>query len=129
MVTIYNSSASGSLLMDLSGEMMYISAFGQDILVINSQRVAIDLLEKRSNIYSDRQHRICVGDFTTKNLALFITPYGDLYALTHCLFTHADLPRLDGAVSVVSPWEVSPSRSYRTSTLSRVARPSSWRLS
>jgi hypothetical protein len=40
--------------MFLSGEMMYVSALGQGVLVINSQRVAVDLLEKRSNIYSDR---------------------------------------------------------------------------
>ena len=57
---------------------MYISALGQGVLVINSQRVAIDLLEKRSNIYSDRPHFIYVGDFATKNLALVMAPYGEL---------------------------------------------------
>lgn len=33
---------------------MHISAMGQDIVIINSLKVATDLLEKRSNIYSDR---------------------------------------------------------------------------
>ena len=60
---------------------MYISALGQGILVINSQRVAVDLLEKRSNIYSDRQRYITAGEFAAKNLALSLTPYGDLYAI------------------------------------------------
>ncbi|KAI9445683.1 cytochrome P450 [Lactarius psammicola] len=64
---------------DEYGEMMYISALGQGILVINSQRVATDLLEKRSNIYSDRRHFISAGDFSTKNLVLALMPYGDLW--------------------------------------------------
>ena len=67
------------ILMFLSGEMMYVSAFGKGVLVINSQRVAIDLLEKRSNIYSGRPHYISVGEFATKHLMLTLTPYGDLY--------------------------------------------------
>ena len=60
---------------------MYVSALGQGVLVINSQRVAIDLLEKRSNIYSDRPHYISAGDFSTQNLMLTLTPYGDLYVI------------------------------------------------
>ncbi|KAH8981860.1 cytochrome P450, partial [Lactarius akahatsu] len=65
--------------MDEYGEMMYVSALGKGVLVINSARVAIDLLEKRSNIYSDRPHYICAGEFSTKNLLLSLTPYGDLW--------------------------------------------------
>ena len=61
-----------------SGEMMYIGALGKGVLIINSQRIAVDLLEKRSNIYSDRRRYISAGDFSTKNLLLPITPYGDL---------------------------------------------------
>ncbi|KAH9066037.1 cytochrome P450 [Lactarius deliciosus] len=60
------------------GEMMYISAIGKGMLIINSQRVAVDLLEKRSTIYSDRPHYISMGDYLTKNLTLTLTPYGDL---------------------------------------------------
>jgi hypothetical protein len=65
---------------------MYISALGQGLLVINSQRVAIDLLEKRSNIYSDRQRYISAGDFATQYLTLSITPYGELYAIDTLAF-------------------------------------------
>ena len=61
-----------------SGEMMYISALGNGVLVINSQRVAVDLLEKRSNIYSDRPHYISAGDFLTENLTLSFALYGDV---------------------------------------------------
>ncbi|KAH9066043.1 cytochrome P450 [Lactarius deliciosus] len=62
---------------DEYGEMMYISALGAGMLIINSQRVAVDLLEKRSAIYSSRPHYISVGDFLTQNLAFGILPYGD----------------------------------------------------
>jgi hypothetical protein len=79
------------LLIMISGEMMYISALGKGVLVINSQRVAIDLLEKRSNIYSDRPHYICAGDFSTKNLTLSKTSYGELYAIDTLTLTSADL--------------------------------------
>jgi hypothetical protein len=58
--------------------MMYISALGKGMLMINSYRVAVDLLEKRSNIFSDRPHHISAGDFATKDLSFSLTPYGDL---------------------------------------------------
>ncbi|KAH9054049.1 hypothetical protein EDB83DRAFT_1158296 [Lactarius deliciosus] len=66
---------------DEYGKMMYVSALGQGVLVINSARVAIDLLEKRSNIYSNRPHYISACDFSTKNLMFSLTSYGDLYAI------------------------------------------------
>ncbi|KAH9059147.1 cytochrome P450 [Lactarius vividus] len=61
------------------GELMYLSVFGQGILVVNSQRVAVDLLEKRSNIYSDRPRYISLGEFLTENLSFVFTGYGDLW--------------------------------------------------
>ena len=59
---------------------MYVSALGQGVLVLNSQRVAVDLLEKRSNIYSDRPNFISAGEISTRHLNFPMTPYGDLYA-------------------------------------------------
>ena len=70
---------------------MYVSALGQGVLVINSQRVAVDLLEKRSNIYSDRRNFISAGELATRNLPLSMTPYGDLYVADNLIFTYADL--------------------------------------
>ena len=67
--------------MHRSGGMMYISALGKGVLMINSQRIAVDLLEKRSNIYSDRPRYISAGDFASKNMSFGLTPYGDLYAV------------------------------------------------
>ncbi|KAH9022270.1 cytochrome P450 [Lactarius pseudohatsudake] len=61
------------------GELMYLSAFGKGVLVVNSQRVAVDLLEKRSNIYSDRPRFISLNEFLTENLTFVFTGYGDLW--------------------------------------------------
>jgi hypothetical protein len=66
---------------DEYGGMMYVSALGRGVLVINSQRVVVDLLEKRSNIYSDRPKFISAGDILTRNLDLAMTPFGDLCAI------------------------------------------------
>jgi cytochrome P450 len=38
----------------LIGDMIYLTALGQPILVVSSLRIASDLLEKRSSIYSGR---------------------------------------------------------------------------
>ena len=57
---------------------MYINVLGQGILVINSQRVAVDLLEKRSSIYSDRPTYISFGEFLTEHLTFVFTGYGEL---------------------------------------------------
>ncbi|KAH9168149.1 cytochrome P450 [Lactarius sanguifluus] len=64
---------------DDHGELMYLSVFGKGVLVINSQRVAVDLLEKRSNIYSDRPRFISLNEFLTENLTFVFTGYGDLW--------------------------------------------------
>ena len=90
MVTLRTFNASECILMYRSGEMMYISALGKGLLIINSQRVAIDLLEKRSNIFSDRPHYISAGEFMTKYLAFSISPYDNLYEIYILSYVHAD---------------------------------------
>ena len=106
---------------------MYLSALGKGILVINSKRVAMDLLEKRSNIYSDRPRFISAGGILTQNLSFLLTGYGDLYvirssAIYHCSFF------TDGAAFVVQLLMPSPKRPYSTSAPFRVVKRSCWRL-
>ncbi|KAL0947947.1 hypothetical protein HGRIS_010576 [Hohenbuehelia grisea] len=60
------------------GDVVYIHALGKSIVVVDSVDVAIDLLEKRSAIYSDR------GRFTVLNLMGFevtlgMLPYGQRF--------------------------------------------------
>ncbi len=64
---------------------MYLTALGKSILVINSQRVAVDLLDKRSDIYSDRPYFISAGGYLTHNMSFVLTGFGDLYAVRHRL--------------------------------------------
>ncbi|KAF8264521.1 cytochrome P450 [Lactarius quietus] len=61
---------------DKYGKMMYVSALGQGVLVINSQCVAIDLLESRPNYIS-------TDEIMTVHLNLTLTLYGDLWRHLH----------------------------------------------
>jgi hypothetical protein len=69
---------------------MYISVFG--ILVIDSQRVAVDFLEKRSSIYSDSPGYISLSEFLTEGLTFVFTRYGDLCVIDSLSYFHADPP-------------------------------------
>lgn len=42
-------------LMLATGDIVYVEAFGQPLLYVNSYAVAVDLLDKRSAIYSSRK--------------------------------------------------------------------------
>jgi len=37
-----------------SGDVIHLESFGQHVVVLNTQEASLDLLEKRSSIYSDR---------------------------------------------------------------------------
>ena len=127
MVPFQTSNSPRNVLTHFSGELMYLSALGKGILVINSQRVAVDLLEKRSNIYSDRPLFISAGGYLTQNLTFILTRYGDLYAVRHSVSFQRSF-RVDGAASVVLLWTASPRPLYRTSTPFRSVKRSCWRL-
>lgn len=45
-----------------TGDVIYVYIFGNPILVLNTAKVANELLDKRSSIYSSRPHRTMVGD-------------------------------------------------------------------
>jgi hypothetical protein len=59
-------------------ELVYLNAASQPIVVLNSQRVAIELLDQRSGIYSDRPRNIVVCDIMTKGLFFGLARYGDV---------------------------------------------------
>ena len=44
------------------GDLVYISAMGQPIVLISSYKVAYDLLVQRASIYSDRPRSVMVGE-------------------------------------------------------------------
>lgn len=43
------------------GDIMYTNIFGQDIIIVNSVEIATELVDKRSNIYSDRPDIPSIG--------------------------------------------------------------------
>ncbi|KAI0303046.1 cytochrome P450 [Russula brevipes] len=61
------------------GDIIYLNAVGQPMIILNSQRVAVDLFDRRAAIYSDRPRRIVACDFMTKGLMFGFAPIGDCW--------------------------------------------------
>ncbi|KAG2368711.1 cytochrome P450 [Suillus spraguei] len=67
------------------GDLVFVRLLGQEIVVINSQRVAEALLDKRSRIYSDRPYIATLEPFGwSVNFSLIA--YGDEWRLCRRLF-------------------------------------------
>ncbi|KIK93478.1 hypothetical protein PAXRUDRAFT_828940 [Paxillus rubicundulus Ve08.2h10] len=75
------------------GELVYTRLLNQDIIVINSEEVAKDLLERRSNNYSDRPAIIrMTNDFFGWSFNSVMVPYSDRWRLHRRLFHQAFRP-------------------------------------
>jgi hypothetical protein len=59
------------------GDLIYLSAAGQPVVIINSQIVAAELLDRRAAIYSDRPHN-AVSDIITGGLFFGLSRCGDV---------------------------------------------------
>ncbi|KAF9223646.1 cytochrome P450 [Gyrodon lividus] len=72
------------------GEIIYTQLLGQDIIVISSERVARDLLDRRSQNYSSRPTSLIPINqlFGTEFSSVFL-PYGDRWRLHRRLFHQA----------------------------------------
>jgi hypothetical protein len=66
------------LTIELLEHIMYLNALGQPIIVINSLKVAFELLDRRANIYSDRPRFIVSCDILCGSLFTAFMPYGDV---------------------------------------------------
>lgn len=82
------------------GDMIYARLLNKPILVINSEEVAKDLFERRSNIYSDRIQSFVYEAFASDFNVLFM-PYGDRWRLhrrlLHQAFHQAEIPAYHAA--------------------------------
>ncbi|KAH7923967.1 cytochrome P450 [Leucogyrophana mollusca] len=67
------------------GDLFYVRFFNQDVVVINSEKIARDLLEKRSSNYSSRPFIATRVPFGWGNHFAF-TPYGNEWRLARRLF-------------------------------------------
>ncbi|VDC00277.1 unnamed protein product [Peniophora sp. CBMAI 1063] len=61
------------------GDVIYLNAAGQPMVVLNSQKAAADLLDRRAGIYSDRPQFIVASDIMTSGLLVVFTRYGDVW--------------------------------------------------
>ena len=68
-----------SLMSAPSGDLIYINAAGQPMVILNSQKVAADLLDRRAGIYSDRPRNIVASDIMTGGLLVVFTRYNDMF--------------------------------------------------
>ena len=60
-----------------TGDLIYLNAAGQPVVVINSQKVAVELLDRRAAIYSDRPRNVVACDIMTGGLLLGFARYGE----------------------------------------------------
>ncbi|KAH9002678.1 cytochrome P450 [Lactarius hatsudake] len=61
------------------GDVIYLSAAGQPVVVLNSQKAAADLLDRRAGIYSDRPVNVVASNILTGGLLLVFTRYNDIW--------------------------------------------------
>ena len=61
----------------LPGDLIYLNAAGQPIVIINSPKVGVALLDRRAAIYSDRPRNIVASDIMTGGLFFGFSRYGD----------------------------------------------------
>ena len=67
---------------EISENIMYLNALGQPMIVINSLNAASELLDRRTNIYSDRPRLIVAHEILCGGLVSAFMPYGDLLVFT-----------------------------------------------
>ncbi|KIJ34803.1 hypothetical protein M422DRAFT_34906 [Sphaerobolus stellatus SS14] len=75
------------------GDIISLSIFGRNIIVLNSAEVAFELLHRRSAIYSDRPNLPMGGDLVGWNRGLSLTPYGEQFRFRRKLLHQVFSPR------------------------------------
>ena len=68
---------SPDLNLSLPGDLIYLNVAGQPIVVINSPKVGVALLDRRAAIYSDRPPNIVASDIMSDGLLFAFSRYAD----------------------------------------------------
>ncbi|KAJ3790675.1 cytochrome P450 [Lentinula aff. detonsa] len=71
---------------DAFGDICSVTVLGQPLIILNSAKVAVDLLDKRSSIYSDRPVLQMGGELVGWKNTLVLLPYGDRFKRFRRLF-------------------------------------------
>ena len=61
----------------LPGDLIYLNAAGQPVVIINSPKVGVALLDRRAAIYSDRPPNIVASDIMSGGLVFAFSRYAD----------------------------------------------------
>ncbi|EKM55820.1 uncharacterized protein PHACADRAFT_209340 [Phanerochaete carnosa HHB-10118-sp] len=67
-------------------DVIFLRFFGAPVVVLNSAKAALDLFEKRSTIYSDRQHQVMLHDIVGWGKNFAFLHYGDEWRTHRKLF-------------------------------------------
>jgi len=68
------------------GDITAVSVFGQHMIIVNSAKVAMEMLDKKSTIYSDRPVMQMGGELVGWKNTLVLIPYGDRFRNYRKLF-------------------------------------------
>ncbi|KAF5345775.1 hypothetical protein D9758_011887 [Tetrapyrgos nigripes] len=68
------------------GPFFYLNLAGQPVLVLNTRKVAVDLLERRAANYSSRPRFIVSGEYLNGRCSMILVDDGDLYLATDASF-------------------------------------------
>lgn len=60
------------------GPIYHLNMAGQPVIVLNSRKAALDLLQRRSNIYSDRPRFVMTTELMSQGLVVGFTRFGSL---------------------------------------------------
>jgi hypothetical protein len=61
------------------GDIVSVTVLGQRLIILNSLKACIDLLEKKSSVMSDRPPLIMAGKLIGWDHSLVLSPYGDRF--------------------------------------------------
>lgn len=80
------------------GAVVYLNALGQDMVILNTQKAAADLMDRRAAIYSDRPHNIVSAQIMCGGMAMVFQGYTPLYVLPPLIRDTAELCMAAGGV-------------------------------
>ncbi|EPT02822.1 hypothetical protein FOMPIDRAFT_54955 [Fomitopsis schrenkii] len=69
------------------GPIMSVSILGQRMVIINSAQVAVELLDRKSSIYSDRPHMVMIGEMVGWTRIVSLHNYGPRFRETRRLLS------------------------------------------
>ncbi|KIM35566.1 hypothetical protein M413DRAFT_79273 [Hebeloma cylindrosporum] len=72
---------------EYDSDIIHANALGTSIVILNSYKVAVDVLDKRSAIYSSRPHFTMLHELSGWGFLFSLLPYGDAWRESRRIFT------------------------------------------